>query len=201
VKILALETSTDFATLAFGEGERIVWRHAFAAHRKLSSDLALHVEVALREAGVPDVLAVGVGPGSYAGVRVAIATATGLSAVLGCRLLGIPSVAAFAAPDESFQVVGDARRGSWYYAQVEAGVCTRGPLLASGVEELREWLRCGTGPVWSSEACQALEYPLQRGLPDAHVLCQLAARGKSVVFREDLEPLYLREASITRPTG
>jgi tRNA threonylcarbamoyl adenosine modification protein YeaZ len=199
VKILALETSTDIASLAFGQGERILWKHAFEAHRKLSSDLALHVDAALKQMGVPDVVAVGLGPGSYAGVRVAIATAVGLSAVLGCELLGIPSVAAFPVPGESFQVIGDARRGSWYYSQIQEGICTRGPSLASSVEELREWVRSGSGPVWSFEACEAVELDIQRGVPSAEWLCRLAMHRRGVFSTGDLEPLYLREATITRP--
>lgn len=201
MKILALETSTDCASLAFGEGERVFWKKTFAAHRKLSSDLALHLEAALQEMGAPDGVAVGVGPGSYAGVRVAIATAVGLAAVLGCELLGIPSVAAFASPEESFQVIGDARRGSWYYSQICAGICSRGPVLVSSVEELRELLRGGVGSVWSSEACEAVGCEIQRGVPDAEVLCRLALAQRGIVSRGDLEPLYLREASITRPGG
>jgi tRNA A37 threonylcarbamoyladenosine modification protein TsaB len=177
-----------------------VWSHSFEGHRRLSAELVLHVEGGVRREGVPDAIVVGVGPGSYAGVRVAIATAVGLAAVWDCTLWGIPSVAAFACGESSYQVIGDARRGSWYYTQVEAGICTRGPLLAHSLGELRGWIERGSGNVWSSDACAPLEHPVHRGIPSAEVLVERAVLRSGVVFEGDLEPLYLREASITLPT-
>lgn len=67
-------------------------------------------------------IVVGTGPGSFAGVRSAIAFAQGCSLGSGCEVLGLPSPCAIAgeagfAPSPSFPegktlaVVGDARRG------------------------------------------------------------------------------------------
>jgi tRNA threonylcarbamoyl adenosine modification protein YeaZ len=199
VKILALETSSECASVAFGAGERREWSHSFAAHRRLSAELAVHVEALVRREGRADVIVVGLGPGSYAGVRVAIATAVGLAAVWGCELWGIPSVTAFASGEIPYQVVGDARRGSWYYSQVEVGICTQGPLLAHSEEELRDWIRRGSGDVWSTEECASVGVPIRRGVPSAEFLLQRACLNHGIVATGDLEPLYLREVSITRP--
>lgn len=67
-------------------------------------------------------IVVGIGPGSFAGVRAAIAFAEGCSVGSGCEVLALPSPCAIAgemgfSPSESFPkgktlaVVGDARRG------------------------------------------------------------------------------------------
>lgn len=199
MKILSLETSTDRASVAYCVGERVLWSGVFEAHRALSSGLALRVAEAVCVGGRPDSVAVGVGPGSYAGVRVAISTAVGLAAVWGCGLVGVASVAAFAPMNSAFQVIGDARRGAWYYSQVEGGVCTRGPRLAASLEQLQAWLAAGTGPVWSSDSCESAGVAVLRGFPEAERIGFLAACRRGVLFEGDLEPLYLREASITRP--
>ncbi len=199
MKTLAIETSTDWASIACAEGETVTAHCAFDGRRTLSAELASRVGTLVREAGIPDRIVVGVGPGSYAGVRVAISTALGLSTVWGCGLWGIPSVAALACEEGRFQVIGDARRGSWYYAEVHGGECIRGPWLAASEEELRRWLGEGTGAVWSSDSCALEGYAIQRTAPDARVLCLLAARRIGVVMDGDLEPLYLREATITQP--
>ena len=48
-------------------------------------------------------------------------------------------------------MIGDARRGTWYWTLVEDGVCTAGPELVSE-EELRTRLAAAEVPVYSSEA-------------------------------------------------
>ena len=59
------------------------------------------VAAALREAGLEreqiECLAIGLGPGSYAGVRAAISLAQGWQLALGVKLLGVRSVEAVAA--------------------------------------------------------------------------------------------------------
>lgn len=65
---------------------------------------------------------VGIGPGSYTGVRVAIATAKGLARAWGVPLGGVSSLVALAgyqaAPGEEVVAVADARRGNVYAQHV-----------------------------------------------------------------------------------
>ena len=82
--------------------------------------------------GRPEVIVVGLGPGSYAGVRIAIATAVGLKAAWGARLLGLPSVCAL--DHVEYVAVGDARRNSFFFAHVIRGRCVEGPTLATAEE-------------------------------------------------------------------
>jgi len=61
-----------------------------------------------------DRIVVGMGPGSFAGIRSAIAFAQGYSIATGCEVLGLPSPCALARDGGKVAVVGDARRGlSW----------------------------------------------------------------------------------------
>ena len=66
---------------------------------------------------------VGIGPGSYTGLRVGIATAQGIARAANADLLGIPSGEALAhaelSPGEQGDLVIDARGGSLYHARFQ----------------------------------------------------------------------------------
>lgn len=194
--ILALEASSDFASVALWRDGDVFAGQEFACKRSLSADLFPVLERLLEGVPVVDTIVVGLGPGSYAGVRITIAAALGLQSVFGCNLVGIPSVAALGSVRGSYQAIGDARRGTWYYSQVHDGLCEEGPLLLESGEELRAALSRGVGPVRSSEALPP-EWNSQMQAPKAAVLAELAALGRGILQRSDLEPLYLREPHIT----
>lgn len=60
-------------------------------------------------------IVVGVGPGSFAGIRSALAFAQGYALGTGCEVLGLPSACALAG-DGKIAVVGDARQGKIWIA-------------------------------------------------------------------------------------
>ena len=87
------------------------------------------IEAALREAGLEreqiDVIAVGLGPGSYTGIRAALSIAQGWQLARGVKLLGISSVECLAAQAQSEKILGrvnvviDAQRNELYRAVYE----------------------------------------------------------------------------------
>jgi tRNA threonylcarbamoyladenosine biosynthesis protein TsaB len=200
MRVLALEASTDVASVALWEAGAVVFEETFPSKRSLSADLFPRLWRLLEPVGGVERLAVGLGPGSYAGVRITIAAALGLQSVWGCELVGIPSVAALPAGASEFQVIGDARRGTWYYTRVRDGECVEGPLLAESGDALRAHLKKGCGQVYATEALDS-EWEAAVLTPGAAVLAGLAAAGTGIVQRADLEPLYLREAHITKPAA
>src|SRR5689334_4725154 len=99
MKILALELSTARGSLAFIHGvsrsdaagtDSLNWPN----NRKDSGPFFENVQRAIRQFGLPERIIVGLGPGSYAGVRIAISTGIGLQAAAGAELVGYPSVCA-----------------------------------------------------------------------------------------------------------
>src|SRR4051812_34509211 len=92
--ILALETSTSRGSVALWRDGALVLEEVFTADRSHSSALFPILQRARALAPQIDVIAVGLGPGSYAGVRIAISAAMGLAMADGARLLGLASVAA-----------------------------------------------------------------------------------------------------------
>jgi len=197
--VLAIDTSTTHGSVALLADGKLLLDESFLADRSHSATMFAMLERALgmiRDQAL-DMVAVGLGPGSYAGVRIAIAAATGLEIGLGARPVGIPSVAALATEQPSFLVIGDARRETFYFTRVENGLCVEGPLLATE-SELRERIAVHPElPIFATEALPA--FPDARiALPSAAKIAELAARGIGAQFG-DLEPIYLREPHITKP--
>jgi tRNA threonylcarbamoyladenosine biosynthesis protein TsaB len=103
-------------------------------------------------------IAVGLGPGSYTGLRVGMATAKGLARSLGCPLVGKSSLEAMAAhyldtcaqPEQQFATALDARRGNIYVCrfstQTTMGVST--PQPHSDVNKLNRDTFVSTYPDW-----------------------------------------------------
>jgi tRNA threonylcarbamoyl adenosine modification protein YeaZ len=197
MKVLALETSTPSGSVAVFSSGELIFEERFTSDRSHSSTLFIALEKARAKADRFDRIAVGLGPGSYAGARISIAAALGMNLVLAAELVGIPSVAALDTPESSYLVVGDARRGMLYFTAVDAGQCVAGPLLATA-EEVRREIAGRLLPVMGTEPMAAFP-SLVVALPSAAIIAQLAARDCGIVQRGDLEPLYLREPHITQP--
>jgi len=119
--ILAIETSTPHASLALFDPatDAVVVERAFSSDRAHDSVIFAPLQEVL------DILSdrplrgivLGTGPGSYSGVRVGIAVASALGLAKSCPVIGLPSIVALA-PDAL--VVGDARRQTYYAAEVRS---------------------------------------------------------------------------------
>ena len=194
--ILSFDTATDVATSALvADGEVLGERTSRAV------TLLEDVDALLRQAGahVHDVeaLAVGIGPGSFTGVRVGLATARGLALALGIPVAGVSTLDALAAGAPGAIPVIDARRG-------EVFVLQDGPrVLAPGDLELAAGTICvGSGAVRYRELLEAAgaEIPPdddERHLPRARFHAQLA---RDFGPAEAIEPLYLRVPDADKTT-
>lgn len=100
--LLALDTATDFASIALYDGRQVTAELNWRSPRRHTSDLAPQVAALLRLQGrTPadlSAIAVAIGPGSYTGTRVAVSLAKGIVAAAGLPLLGIPTLDALAYP-------------------------------------------------------------------------------------------------------
>jgi tRNA threonylcarbamoyladenosine biosynthesis protein TsaB len=195
--ILAFDTATDVATSALvSDGELLGERVSRAV------TLLEDVDALLRQAGARtrdlEALAVGIGPGSFTGVRVGLATARGLAFALGIPVAGVSTLDALAAGAPGAVPVVDARRREVFALQDEPRV------LAPAELELTAGTVCvGNGAVRYRAVLEAAgaEIPAdhdERHLPRARYHAQLA---REFGPAEAVEPLYLRipDADKTRP--
>jgi tRNA threonylcarbamoyladenosine biosynthesis protein TsaB len=150
MNLLALDTSTNRAAIALLVATGQVYATTTEASRRHGRDLIPLVSSLLAEGGLRavdlDVVAVGLGPGSYTGLRVGVTAAKTLAYVTGSALLGLDSLEVVGrnAPPEVLRVsvLGDAQRSDVYVADLQrptAGAPLR-PIRESHIEPISAWL-------------------------------------------------------------
>jgi len=198
MKILALEMSTARGSVALRENCDALFDCAFAAYRKHSGAFFENVQLCLERFGPPQQIVVGIGPGSYAGVRIAIATALGLRSSTDAKLGGVPSICALDVEASDYCVIGDARRQSFFFGRIADGRLMEGPILESEAE-VQARLKQQTLPIFASESLSQFSQ-VKLAYPSAARLAKMAAGpGGEIGDVESLEPIYLREPHITVP--
>ena len=192
--ILAFDTATEVATSALvADGEVLGERSSHAV------TLLEDVDALLRQSGTQtrdvEALAVGIGPGSFTGVRIGLSTARGLAFALDVPVAGISTLDALAAGAPGALPVIDARRRE---------VFVPGRVLMPAELEIEAGLLCvGSGAVRYREllAGKGADIPPdadERHLPRARFHAELARDFRPA---DEVEPLYLRlpDADKTRP--
>jgi len=199
VKILALELSTTRGSLAWLDEDTADLTRDWRNDRKNSGALFENLADVTGKLGPPDTIIVGLGPGSYAGTRIAISAAIGLQVSSSARLIGFPSICAMDSDAQEYTVIGDARRNSFFFAHIRANNLVQDPTLFSE-SELRSNLDKIeiTTPVFTSDPLPQFARAALR-FPSAIVLARLAREPQRSFSLPLLEPIYLREPHITIP--
>jgi tRNA threonylcarbamoyl adenosine modification protein YeaZ len=199
VKILALELSTPRGSLAWLDKAATDLAREWPNDRKNSAAFFGNLADVTKKFGPPDTIIVGLGPGSYAGTRIAISAAIGLQVASGAVLIGFPSICAMECDTDKYCVIGDARRKSFFFACIRANNLVEGPTLFSESElkSKLETIEFAT-PVFTSDSLPQFERAVVR-FPLAVVLGRLAREAQRGFSLPPLEPIYLREPHITMP--
>jgi tRNA threonylcarbamoyladenosine biosynthesis protein TsaB len=195
MKTLAFELSSGQGSIALVEDGAALFDHSFPNDRKHSGAFFENVQLCLQRFGAPEEIVVGLGPGSYAGVRIAIATALGMRTAVGAKLVGLPSICALDVEASDYCVIGDARRQSFFFTRVSDGGLIEGPTLmpAAGLETM---ISQATIPIYASELLP--QFPLAKlAYPAARKLTEIGR--VEIDDTRSLEPIYLREPHITVP--
>lgn len=211
---LIIDSSTERGMIAYGNSKELLFERALPFGLNQSKYLLPTLMEALKPYGaVPEVAAVGVGmgPGSYTGIRVGVAIAQTLAYCWKVPLIGVSSLAGFipSAPTSRFATVVDARIGGLYF---QKGKCLKDEVIFEGepqvcpLEEARLHLEEVTHLV--APHVKGLQEKLTRLHPDVawiweeqspsgKVLLQQVERkhltGKVVEPPEHLDLLYLRK--------
>ena len=198
MKILALELSTARGGVAWVHDDVELARE-WPNDRKNSAAFFQNLGAVTKKLGAAKTIIVGLGPGSYAGTRIAISAAIGLQLSSGARLIGFPSICVIECDASEYCAIGDARRKSFFFARIRDRELVEGPRLYSESEMKEKLDRLGpTMPIFSSESLQQFERAVLR-YPSALVLARVARELRRSFFLPPLEPIYLREPHITVP--
>ena len=100
--ILCIETSTDVCSVALSVAGQCVKEINTEDKRQHSSALVPNIEKCLKEYGISvrdlSAVAIGMGPGSYTGLRIGASTAKGICFATKCRFIAISSLQGLAYP-------------------------------------------------------------------------------------------------------
>ena len=125
ITTLALDTSTPCGSVALLRGRVVLGEFRLNSLETHSVRLLRSIQFLLESAGCAltevGLIAAGIGPGSFTGIRIGIATAFGLAQTLGVPFSGISGIDAVASQmsflDGGIGVILDAQRSQLYYAE------------------------------------------------------------------------------------
>jgi len=220
---IAIDTSTDVATVALVEGKVILAELTWLSQRNHSVELLPNLIHLLRQAGrelgSATAIIVARGPGSYNGLRVGVSAAKGLAFSLDIPLVGVSTLAVTAYPHLAWGLpvcpVNPAGRGevaTARYQVVEGGWRTLEKESLSTVSILCAGTKTRT--VFCGELTPEVIREIEQSLEDLAVLPSPAARLRRAVFLAELgldrlaagevdsvatlQPIYLRRPAITQ---
>jgi tRNA threonylcarbamoyladenosine biosynthesis protein TsaB len=217
--VLGFDTATAAVSVAITRGPECLGESSVAApaggRPRHASELLVEIERAVGDAGGwerVDLIAVGIGPGSYTGLRVGIATGRAIAQALSKPIAGVCSLAALArgiselslAEGRSRLAVIDARRSEIFAALHDPdGRRTWGPVVAAPATLAERLAEAGGTPLAAGDGALRFRRDLEQAgadvLPEdkpahrvsARHVCRLAEDVERLAPRE-ITPIYLR---------
>jgi tRNA threonylcarbamoyladenosine biosynthesis protein TsaB len=205
--ILALEFSSMQRSAAVARDGRVLAEASETGERGTNAFGLIETVLAMAQTGREnvEVLVVGLGPGSYTGIRVGLAIAQGWQLARDVKLLGIGSVECLAAQAQAEAMFGrvntviDAQRGEFYLATY--GISATGlkeivPLKIVTATEVE--LHVDAGEMLIGPEVTRWFLSGKTLCPSATMLAQLAASRNNFSNGGQLEPIYLRETNFVK---
>ncbi|MEX2138067.1 MAG: tRNA (adenosine(37)-N6)-threonylcarbamoyltransferase complex dimerization subunit type 1 TsaB [Pirellulales bacterium] len=183
MRILALETSGQAGAIAAAEGPRLLAEHVLDRQQRSARSLAPGIRQLLTTIGWRiteiELVAVTVGPGSFTGLRVGVATAKTLAYALGARCVGISTLEVIAAQCRGhfsrLSVAMDAQRGQVFAALFERAESRWQMIASPSVLETDQWLN-------------SLDSEVAVSGPALRKLAQQVPAGVTMVESDEWEP-------------
>jgi len=198
MRMLAIETASEACSIALFEGDHLIARDHRVMGRGHAEALVPMIG-ALPDKGRADRILVSLGPGSFTGVRIGLATARALGFAWGAEVLGYPTLALIAAqaqavhPANPLTVCVNGGHGEWFVQDFaadglpETKVISQTPATAQG--DIHYSLAAG------NRARELLEFD-GAGMVTLDILPDAAAVPllNPALLTQDLAPIYGRGA-------
>lgn len=210
MNILALETSSPHGSLALESKSVVLYETSWVTERNHDASLFPGLKTALDLQSSEDrldLIIVGAGPGSYGGVRVALAAAEGVALVHDARVVALPSWSSLAPKTGECFFVSDARRNGWTFARFKNGAL-QGDWQVLSAEETQAMLALHPEiPCFSVEekrvtekaglsVAQSAMVPSAKGLIEAWHRLSPSLRDQALA--QPAAPIYVRPPHITQ---
>jgi tRNA threonylcarbamoyladenosine biosynthesis protein TsaB len=217
VIVLGIDTSAYANAVGLADGDRVLADAAFPAGTDSLEQIVDNIDAVLKGAGLAlsnvGGIGVGLGPGSWTGIRVGVTVGKMLAFAAGKPVAGVPTLEALAygVTGQSQQVcaVIDAGAGNAVYAacyrQTGVNLSRVGDYYTGNVSELAGMLKGATALVGSGAAKYAAELGMTGNViraveaaPSGANVAVLAARRLESGESDDvlsLTPLYLKEST------
>ncbi len=219
MRVLGFDASGPTLSVGYVCGQEVLadlyWKHS----RTAGTHLVAWINMVVQEFGRPEGIAVGIGPGSFTGVRIALSAAKALAFAWNVPLVGVSSLRAWAFSVQGYQgpvFVSSEKRGLAYYA----GLYFIGRNFLPEVV-MTEWAVNGelpdrfplaepvavVGPLASdsSQISQVSVHPLALDWPILGSRVAFLGQGRLQLGQVDdpmtLAPVYIRPPAISTPRG
>lgn len=223
--ILGIETATNWCAVALWTERGPLASRSFINAMELSRRLVPTIQSLIADEGLgpKDLtgIAVSLGPGSFTGLRIGVATAKTMAQALGIPIIGIETMDVIALPYQTLVQAGtrlavtlSARRGQYYVRWFEPPACAQDRTIeVLTTDELRERLaesKAGVlllGDAALNEGLPGTGMPILEGAHRPHALNVACMAFPRIVKGETddlmaLAPLYVgRSAAEERRTG
>lgn len=216
--VLCIETATRLCSVAVGRDGVLLAERGLETDKHIHAEsVSVFVDEVMREAGLAmreiDAVAVGIGPGSYTGLRIGLSAAKGLCFALGKPIIGIGTletlVHAADRPSMNTWPMVDARRMEVFTQPFDSSSAAMAPVRAVPLDDA--WAGAagacavfGDGAdkadgIWKPHAAIVHLTDIR---PHARAMLGVAAARLRSGATDDLAylvPLYGKEANVTQP--
>ncbi len=219
--LLALDTSTSWASVALYDGRSVLAEETWHAQRRHGDELFPTIERLLAHARTTlaeiDRVAVATGPGSFTGLRVAIAAAQGIARGAGAALVGVSTLDVLAYPHAPSKQrtcpLLPAGRTEWYaafYQERNRKWMRRSPYIVATLPDLCRQI--GTHTLFVGEIDEEAERLLRDLLGPKAIFAPPASRMRRAGYLAELgwraletepqarlgeiEPIYVKQPAI-----
>ena len=208
MRILGIETATRAASVAVIFDGKILAETVRESPQSFSETLLPQVEEVIKISGVfenLDAVAVSIGPGSFTGLRIGLATAKALAYAWGIKIIGVPTLLAMSYNFPNAKVVPliDAQKNRAYY-QLFDDMLSMTDLEVESIDEIVDDLKSFAGEfLLCGDVLHKIKIPLPHNvklapphlrMPRASAVAWCAEDLRRVDNVMNLEPLYVRRA-------